>query len=148
MATTKPVAPGQIMLERYLIRLNLSITEFAEACGTSRTHMSSIINGRQRITPNMADRIASSLGTTITYWLRLQTVWDRHQDQVDAEIARERLAAIERLAAAVELGSERPIPIRDTKHRRTRQAILDAILNRTSIADAVIKSATQPWREA
>ncbi len=70
-----PSHPGEILRTLYLFEAN-TITEFAKKVGVSRKHMSKIINGKNRITPKMAIRIAKVLNTTPNYWLNLQNKVD------------------------------------------------------------------------
>ena len=82
--TRRPSLPGEILAELYLAPHEIWIARFAEACGVSRKHMSSIV----AITAEMAARMAAVLGTTAQYWLNLQNA-------VDLYDAQERLAASE-----------------------------------------------------
>src|SRR5256885_1667356 len=74
--TRRPTAPGKILRELYLAPHGVTATEFAEAAGVSRKHMSGIINGHVTITAEAAARIAEVLGTTAQYWLNLQNAVD------------------------------------------------------------------------
>jgi addiction module HigA family antidote len=86
--TRRPSLPGEILAELYLAPHEISIARFAEACGVTRKHMSSIVNGHAAITAEMAARMAAVLGTTAQYWLNLQNA-------VDLYDAQERLATSE-----------------------------------------------------
>jgi len=77
----RPTPPGEILAELYLEPAGISIAKFAEACGLTRKHMSTIINGRASITAETAARIAAVLGTTAQYWLNLQNAVDLHDAQ-------------------------------------------------------------------
>ena len=52
-----PPHPGEILRELCLEPMGLSITEAAEALGVSRKTLSTIINGRAGISPEMAIRL-------------------------------------------------------------------------------------------
>jgi addiction module HigA family antidote len=43
--------------------MSVTITEAAEALGVSRKHVSSIVNGRAPVTPDMAMRLAAVFST-------------------------------------------------------------------------------------
>jgi addiction module HigA family antidote len=68
--------PGEILFEMYLKPLKVTITQAADALGVSRKHVSSIINGRSPVTPDMAMRLAAVLGTEAALWLNLQAQHD------------------------------------------------------------------------
>jgi antitoxin HigA-1 len=68
----------------------LSVSAFAKELEISRKHLSEIINGHQRITPNIAVRLAHRLGTTPTLWLNLQNgvdIWDAEKEFADRQSA-------------------------------------------------------------
>ena len=75
----KPTPPGLILRELYLPGSGLSITGLAEAIEISRKHMSRIVNGRARIEPHIAARLARVLGTTPDLWLNLQAKLDAYE---------------------------------------------------------------------
>jgi len=79
--TRAPIAPGTILKELYLDERDLSITEFAEAVGCTRKHMSQIVNGHARIEASLAARIAAVLGTSAELWLNLQNKADLYEAQ-------------------------------------------------------------------
>src|SRR5580704_13346900 len=78
----RPLLPGKILAERYLIPQRITVTRFAAVCGITRQHMDRIVNGRVRITAETAARIAAALGsTTPEYWRDLQNTVDRYDAQ-------------------------------------------------------------------
>lgn len=59
------------------------MTALSRAVGISRKHMSDIVNGRSRIEPRIAARLAKALGTTTALWLNLQAAvdaWDADRE--------------------------------------------------------------------
>lgn len=64
------------MKDLYLSALGITISRLAEDLGVSRKAMSAIVNGRKRITPEMALRLAKALDTTPEMWLNLQSSYD------------------------------------------------------------------------
>jgi addiction module HigA family antidote len=75
--------------------LSLSVTEAAKALGVSRKTLSSILNGRAGISPEMAVRLSIAFNTTAESWLNQQTQYDLWQ----AERRRDKLR-VARLSAA------------------------------------------------
>lgn len=91
----QPPHPGEILRELCLAPLELSVTEAAESLGVSRNTLSSILNGRAGISPEMAIRLSIAFNTTAESWLRQQMQYDLWF----AERSRKRLR-VRKLAAA------------------------------------------------
>jgi len=72
----KPIHPGIIIKEDYLVPLSISIKEMASNLGISRKTLSKIINARGAITPDMALRLSKAFDTTPDLWLNLQKKYD------------------------------------------------------------------------
>lgn len=73
MLMHNPPHPGEIIKEFCLDPLGLSVTEAAKALGVSRKTLSSIINGRSGISPEMAVRLSIAFDTSSESWLNQQT---------------------------------------------------------------------------
>ena len=56
--------------------LGLSVTEGAKALGVSRQALSNLVNGRARVSSEMAMRLAKAFGSTTETWIRLQAAYD------------------------------------------------------------------------
>ncbi len=56
--------------------MGLTVTRAAMALGVSRKTLSSIVNGRTGISPEMALRFALAFGTTAERWLNQQMQYD------------------------------------------------------------------------
>ena len=72
MRMHNPPHPGEILKELCLEPLGLSVTRTASALGVSRKTLSSIINGRAGISPEMALRLAKAFNTSPESWLNQQ----------------------------------------------------------------------------
>jgi antitoxin HigA-1 len=68
--------PGKILKELCLAPLGLTVTEAAKALGVSRKDLSSILNGRTGISPEMAIRLSMAFDTTPESWLNQQVQYD------------------------------------------------------------------------
>jgi addiction module HigA family antidote len=90
-----PPHPGEILRELCLEPLGLSVTEAARALGVSRKTLSSILNGRSGISPEMAVRLSIAFNTTAESWLRQQLQYDLAQAE-----AKRQLLHVKKLAAA------------------------------------------------
>ena len=71
-----PPHPGEILRELCLEPMGLSVTEAAKALGVSRKTLSTIINGRAGISPEMAIRLSKAFGTSPESWLNQQQQYD------------------------------------------------------------------------
>jgi len=95
MKMHNPPHPGEILRGLCLEPLDLSVTEAAQALGVSRKTLSSILNGRSGISPEMAVRLSIAFNTTAESWLHQQLQYDLAQ----AEVKR-RTFQVKKLAAA------------------------------------------------
>ena len=71
-----PPHPGEIIRDLCLEPLGLSVTGAAEALGVSRKTLSSILNGRSGISPEMALRLSKAFNTSPESWLNQQVQFD------------------------------------------------------------------------
>ena len=95
MLMHNPPHPGEVLKRLCLEPLGLSVTEAAKALGVSRKTLSSILNGRAGISPEMAVRLSIAFDTTAESWLNQQIQYDLWQ----AERRRKKLR-VARLSAA------------------------------------------------
>ena len=72
----KPMHPGEVLREEFLIPLKMSAGALAKACGLPRTRIERIANEQTGITADTALRLAKALGTTAQLWLNLQNDYD------------------------------------------------------------------------
>lgn len=64
-----PPHPGEILRDLFLNPLGVSVTTAAEALGVSRKTLSSILNGRAGISPEMTVRLSIAFDTSAESWL-------------------------------------------------------------------------------
>ncbi len=95
MRMRNPPHPGEVLKQMCLEPLGLTVTQAAGALHVSRKTLSSILNGRAGVSPEMAVRLSLAFGTTAELWLNLQV----QHDLSLAEQKRSRLR-IRRLSAA------------------------------------------------
>lgn len=90
-----PPHPGEVLKERCLEPLGLTVTDAAKGLGVSRKTLSTILNGKSGISPEMAVRLSIAFNTSSESWLNQQSQYDLWQ----AEQHRKELHVI-RLSAA------------------------------------------------
>jgi len=95
MKMHNPPHPGEVLRELCLEPLGLSVTQAARALGVSRKTLSSILNGRAGISPEMAVRLSIAFSTTAESWLRQQVQYDLARAE-----AKRRSLQVKKLAAA------------------------------------------------
>jgi antitoxin HigA-1 len=71
-----PTHPGEVLLEEFLVPMNLSQVAFAEHIGVSVQRVNEIVRGKRGVTPETAWLFAEALGTSPEFWLNLQSNHD------------------------------------------------------------------------
>ena len=82
-----PPHPGKILKKLCLEPLELSVTEAAKGLGVSRKTLSSIVNGKAGISPEMAVRLSIAFNTSSESWMNQQAQYDlwqaeQHRDEL------------------------------------------------------------------
>ena len=88
MRMHNPPHPGEIIREFCIVPLDLTVTETAEALGVARKTLSTLLNGRAGISPEMALRLSKVFGRTPEGWLRLQLQFDLWKAEQSLDISR------------------------------------------------------------
>ena len=76
MEMKDPVHPGELIAEEVLAPLRLSVTEAAHVLGVGRQALSAVINGRAKLSPDMAVRIEKAFGPKWEVLMRMQLQYD------------------------------------------------------------------------
>jgi addiction module HigA family antidote len=76
MKMHNPPHPGEVLRQLCLEPLNLTVTDTARSLGVSRKALSSILNGRAGISPEMAVRLSMAFNTSAESWLNQQLQYD------------------------------------------------------------------------
>jgi len=76
MEKLKNITPGEILLEEFLIPMDITQYRLAKEIGIPQTRVSNIINGSRRITADTALRLSSFFGNSAKFWLGLQDDFD------------------------------------------------------------------------
>jgi len=72
----KPMHPGEVLREEFLVPLEMSAGALAKACGLPRTRIERIATEQTGITADTSLRLAKALGTTAQLGLNLQNDYD------------------------------------------------------------------------
>lgn len=79
--TRKPTLPGEILLEEFLLPMDLSQAALAKHIEVDYKVINRIVNGHSSLTPDIALRLSKAFGTTSQFWLNLQQKVDIHEAQ-------------------------------------------------------------------
>ncbi len=79
MLMHNPPHPGEVLKELCLEPLGLTVTEAAKGLGVSRKTLSTILNGKSGISPEMAVRLSIAFNTSSESWLNQQSQYDLWQ---------------------------------------------------------------------
>jgi addiction module HigA family antidote len=90
MKMHNPPHPGEVLRQLCLEPLNLTVTDAARSLGVSRKSLSSILNGRAGISPEMAIRLSMAFNTSAESWLNQQVQYDlwhaeKHRESLHVE---------------------------------------------------------------
>ena len=86
----RPIHPGEILREEFLVPLGLSAHALAQALRVPATRVNEIANERRAISADTAMRLGRYFGTTAEFWLNLQTAFDLRSAQIDLKARIER----------------------------------------------------------
>lgn len=93
----RPIHPGEILREEYLVPLGLSVNALAMALHVPSTRLHAIVNERRGITADTALRLARYFGDAddsrgdAQFWMNLQTAYELRSMRIarGAQIERE-----------------------------------------------------------
>lgn len=90
----RPIHPGEILREEFLVPLNLSANALAIALGVPAPRINDIARERRGITADTALRLARYFGTSAEFWMGLQA---DHDLRIAASAANDALSRIRRM---------------------------------------------------
>ena len=72
----RPIHPGEVLREEYMVSLGLSSNALAHALGVTPARINDIVRERRGITADTALRLARYFGTDAQSWVNLQATYD------------------------------------------------------------------------
>lgn len=84
----RPVHPGEVLREDFLVPLGLSVNALALALGVPATRIHEIVKERRAVTADTALRLAQYFGGDAVSWLALQANYDLKTLPTRAEITK------------------------------------------------------------
>ena len=76
MATFKPVTPGELLLEEFLVPMGLSQYRLAKEIDVPAQRIGEIVAGKRAVTADTDLRLCRFFGLSNGYWLRAQVAHD------------------------------------------------------------------------
>jgi addiction module HigA family antidote len=95
----KPIHPGEILLEEFLLPMELSQYRLAKDINVPARRINEIVHGKRAITADTALRLSRYFGMTEQFWMNLQTRYDleiekdRLGSRLDDEVQQARAAS-------------------------------------------------------
>ena len=72
----RPIHPGEILREEFLIPLEMSAHALSQAIRVPATRVNDIVNRRRGVTADTALRLARYFGNSAEFWLNVQAAYD------------------------------------------------------------------------
>lgn len=82
MAKLKNIHPGEVLLEEFLIPLDISQNRLARDIDVSPRRINEIVHGNRSVTADTDLRLSRALGTSEGFWLGLQTDYDLEEKKI------------------------------------------------------------------
>ena len=76
MAKLQNVHPGEVLLEEFLIPMEISQNRLARNIGVPPRRINEIVHGKRAVTADTALRLARYFGTSEAFWMGLQADYD------------------------------------------------------------------------
>ena len=73
-----PTHPGEALLEEFLMPMEITQRQLADAIHVPYQRVNDIVNGRRGITPSTALRLAKYFNTSADFWMNLQMRWEMY----------------------------------------------------------------------
>ena len=80
MAKLQNIHPGEILLEEFLIPMNITAYRLSKDTDIPQTRVSQIIKGNRRITADTAVRLSKYFGNSAKFWLGIQDDFDIEEE--------------------------------------------------------------------
>ena len=86
-----PVHPGEILLEEFLVPLELTQYRLAKSLTVPARRINEIVHGTRGVSADTALRLARFFGTSDRFWLNLQVAYDLdvERDRLGPRLQRE-----------------------------------------------------------
>lgn len=76
LTPVKPIHPGEMLLEEFLLPVGKTQAAFAREVGWTKARLNELIKGKRGVTAEAALDLAAALGTSARLWMNLQATFD------------------------------------------------------------------------
>ena len=80
----RPIHPGEVLREEYLVPLGMSVNALAHHLRVPATRLHEIVKERRSITADTAMRLARFFGGDAQSWLNLQSAYDLRRAEIES----------------------------------------------------------------
>lgn len=91
------IHPGEVLLEEFLLPMEITAYRLSKDLEIPQTRISQIIKGKRRITADTALRLSSYFGNSAKFWLGLQDDYDLEEEK---QLNKETFSKIQQLRSA------------------------------------------------
>ena len=84
-----PTSPGEMLREEFLEPLGMTQVELAQRIRVPYVRVNELVNGKRRVTPSTALRLAKAFGTSPEFWLNGQLALDLYRTINDKQEIKE-----------------------------------------------------------
>ena len=77
----EPTHPGEMLREEFLLPMNISQRELADAIHVPYQRINELVNQKRGVTPSTALRLAKFFGVSADFWLSIQMRCDLYRAQ-------------------------------------------------------------------
>ena len=91
MKRLKNIHPGEILLQEFLMPLEISAYKLSKDVGIPQTRVSEIIKGNRRVTADTAIRLSRYFGNSAKFWLGLQDDFDIEEEMLNKQKGLEKI---------------------------------------------------------
>ena len=96
MEKLKNITPGEILLEEFLVPLNITQYRLSKELGIPQTRVSEIVKGNRRISADTAVRLSLYFGNSAKFWLGLQDDYDIENEFQEKSVELRRINKLKR----------------------------------------------------
>ena len=121
--------PGQILKEKFLDPLGISMYRLSQAIGVHVSRISQLVQGKRSVSPDTAMRLGLYFGVPARWWMDMQTSYDL-DNQAQLASLTELVVPLERPAGVAfgPSGVRRFQVVHDTKQQSTESKVDDRLL--------------------
>jgi len=77
----EPTHPGEMLLEEFLIPMNISQRDLANAIHVPYQRVNELVNKKRGVTPSTALRLSKFFDISADFWLNMQMRWELFKAQ-------------------------------------------------------------------